>query len=89
MNGLRAHRAGRLAATLLLTSCFTMALWGFSPEVKRDPQTHANELTYAYDEETPWSWPLFFGRVFGTPFTLALDCLTAPVQVFLFGDDGC
>lgn len=76
-----------LALPLLLCSCFTMMLWGFSPEAEHDPLTGEEESSYVYDEETEWSWSLFGLRVLGTPFTLVLDCLTAPVQVFLWGDD--
>ncbi len=71
---------------LALSSCFTMAVWGFDTESRRDPFTGASEATYTYDEETQWSWELFLGRVLVTPVTLLLDCLTAPAQIWLFGD---
>ena len=90
-------RCGLLLATtllpLLLSSCFTMGLWGFTPETERDAFTGKEESTFAYDEETEWSWQLFCLRVLLTPVTVGLDCLTCPVQAVLFfaddDDDGC
>jgi hypothetical protein len=72
-----------------LSSCFTMVLWGFEPDSIHDPETGKEKTAFSYDEDTEWSWPLFFGRVLTTPFALCLDCLTAPVQIWLFDyDDG-
>jgi hypothetical protein len=85
-------RAAALCLPLVLTGCFTMMLWGFSPEDEVDPATGNEETTLAYDEETEWSWGLFFGRLGLTPFTVVLDILTCPVQAFLFGwddDESC
>ena len=79
-------RTAMVSLLLALSSCFTMAVWGFEVESKRDAVTGAREAAYTYDEETEWSWALFFGRVLVTPVTLCLDCLTAPVQLWLFGD---
>ncbi len=78
-----------LALPLLLQSCFTMGLWGFYPEDVHDPVRGTTEAGLTYDGDTEWSWSLFGLRVLATPFTLGLDCLTMPVQVFLWGDDDC
>ena len=72
---------------LLLSSCFTMTLWGFGPSAERDPVTGQEELVYEYDDSTSWTWTLFGLRLLATPVTLALDCLTAPIQAFFLGDD--
>lgn len=82
------HRA-TLLLPLALGGCFTLALWGFLPEDERDPFTGEESTSFAYDEDTEWSWGAFALRVLGTPFTLALDCVTCPVQAvwFGFGDD--
>jgi hypothetical protein len=67
-----------------------MALWGFEPEDSTDVLTGSPETMMQYDSDTEWSWNLFGLRLLGTPFALLLDCLTAPVQTFLFwGDDDC
>ena len=79
--------AAAMLLPLLLSSCFTLTLWGFEPNDERDPNTGSEETFFTYDEETEWSWGLFGLRVLGTPFTLALDGLTCPVQAFLFFDD--
>ncbi|MGC6488283.1 MAG: hypothetical protein ACON4Z_11605 [Planctomycetota bacterium] len=76
-----------LAACLTLPSCFTMTLWGFEPDAEQDRWTGETERTMTYDDETEWSWELLGVRLLGTPFALALDCLTAPVQAWWFGDD--
>ena len=78
-------RAAALCLPLVLASCFTMAVWGVYPEF--DQASSSEETTFAYDEETEWSWGLFFGRLALTPFAFALDVLTCPVQAFLFGGD--
>lgn len=75
------------ALSTLLCSCFTMGLWGFLPEDDTDPITGDEETAFAYDEETEWSWELLGLRVLLTPVTLCLDCVTAPVQCFLWGGD--
>jgi hypothetical protein len=62
----------------VLSSCFTLGLWGFAPEDDADPATGCE--SYSYDPETPWSWGLLGLRVLLTPLTLCLDCLTAPLQ---------
>lgn len=73
---------------LLLNSCFTMMLWGWEDDFERDPTTGKGETVFTYDTDTEWSWSLFFQRVLATPFTLCLDCLTAPVQAWWFDDHG-
>ncbi len=70
----------------LLCSCFTLGLWGFEQEDDADPVT-GEEALFAYDEETRWSWELLGLRILLTPVTLCLDCVTAPVQCFLWGGD--
>ena len=80
-------RAAALCLPLVLSSCFTMAVWGFHPDTDTDPVSHDTDTSFAYDEETEWSWGLFFGRLGLTPFAVALDVLTCPVQAFLFGWD--
>jgi hypothetical protein len=79
-----------LLLPLIASSCFTAALWGFFPEEDRIPVTGATEATFEYDPETEWSWGLFGKRLLLTPFTVVLDCVTCPVQAFLFEwDDDC
>lgn len=80
--------AAALLLLLLLSSCFTMGLWGFDSEVERNALTGEDEEWFHYDEETEWSWGLFGLRVLGTPFAVALDALTCPLQLSLTcGDD--
>ena len=74
----------------LLSSCFTMGLWGFNPSSDVNRVTGEEEFVYEYDDSTSWTWARFGLRLLGTPITLALDCLTAPIQVFFLGsDDDC
>ena len=82
-----AHRAAALLLPLLLSSCFTLTLWGFELESETDPFTGRTEEEFTYDKDTEWSWGLLGLRLLGTPFALALDCLTAPVQAWVFWDD--
>ncbi len=72
---------------MLLQSCFTAAVWGFYPEDEYDPVSGTTESSFTYDEGTEWSWSLLGLRILATPFSLGLDCLTLPVQLFLWGDD--
>jgi hypothetical protein len=84
----RLRRAAVPFACMLLTSCFTLGLWGFEPDDEVDPVT--GQTGYAYDPDTKWSWSLFGLRVLLTPVTFALDCVTSPVQCALGlmgGDD--
>ena len=76
-----------LVGLLFLPSCFTMALWGFDHERERDRDTGETSSSFSYDQATEWSWELLGVRLLGTPFALALDCLTAPVQAFFLADD--
>lgn len=93
MNSRRAQQL-RCAATLLLpfllTSCFTMTVWGFDPVEETNPFSGAAETSFQYDAATEWSWRLFFTRLGLTPFALVLDAATCPVQAVLLGmdDDG-
>ena len=82
----RRRAALSLVGLLLLPSCFTMALWGFDHERGQDRYTGETSSSFSYDQETEWSWELLGMRLLGTPFALALDCLTAPLQAFLWGD---
>ena len=75
-----------LVMLLLLPSCFTFGLWGFELDSERDPHSGRVENTMAYDSETEWSWELFAFRLLLTPIALGLDCLTAPVQVWLLDE---
>lgn len=74
-------------ACLALSSCFTMGLWGFSPETETDQFSGKDETVYAYDSSTEWSWSLLFLRILLTPATFVLDCATAPIQAFFWGSD--
>ena len=76
-----------LLLPLLCSSCFTMGLWGFFPEDDVDPVTAEESTTFEYDNDTEWSWGLFGLRVLLTPISLGLDCLTCPVQAWLFFDE--
>ena len=76
-----------LASLLCLPSCFTMALWGFDTHTEENVRTGRDEAWHSYQEDTEWSWQLLGLRLLGTPFALALDCVTWPVQVFLWADE--
>lgn len=82
-----ARHAVLLSASVLLQSCFTMALWGCFPETEFDPRTGESETYFEYDSKTEWSWSMFFVRVLLTPVTLTADCLTCPVQQVFLEDD--
>jgi len=64
-----------------------MGLWGFELEDEDDAFTGQSEATFVYDPETKWSWGKLGLRVLLTPFTLALDCLTCPIQAIFVCDD--
>lgn len=83
----RSRTVTLLVLPMLLSSCFTMGLWGFLPETERDAFTGEDETTFAYQEDTEWSWGSFLTRLLLTPLTVGLDVVTCPVQAFLFGDD--
>ena len=83
----RPLRAAALLLPLVLNSCFTMALWGFESEDEQDSFTGQTETTFVYDPRTEWSWKNFGLRVLLTPFALALDCLTCPLQACLCACD--
>jgi|GEM_PF-5892051 len=74
------------AVLLLLPSCFTFGLWGFELDSERDSQSGRVENSMSYDSETEWSWELLAFRLLLTPVALGLDCLTAPLQVWLWGE---
>ena len=76
-----------LSALLLLPSCFTFGLWGFELQSEREARTGRTEHAMRYDPDTEWSWELLGMRLLGTPFALALDCLTAPVQAYFLVDE--
>lgn len=79
-----------LAAMLCLPSCFTLGLWGFTPETETDDRGREEEVM-VYDPETEWSWSLLGLRVLLTPVTLTLDLATAPLQALFWAtdDDDC
>ena len=79
--------AAALVLPFLLTSCFTMTVWGFDPVEETNPFSGAAETSFQYDAATEWSWGLFFTRLGLTPFALVLDAATCPVQAVLFGMD--
>jgi len=83
----RRRAALSLVGLLLLPSCFTMTLWGFDHEREQDRYTGETSSSFSYDQETEWSWELLGMRLLGTPFALALDCLTAPVQAYFLVDE--
>ncbi len=71
-------------ACALLTSCLTLGAWGFDYRVDDG------------DDEPSWCWSrqsydagkmAWWQRVLLTPLTLAVDCLTWPLQCWLFKDD--
>jgi hypothetical protein len=86
------HRVFRsllaVALPLACSSCFTMLLWGFEPSDDVDPVTGEEVGCFEYDPDTKWSWGDLGGRVLLTPVTLLLDCVTAPVQCWMFFDGG-
>jgi len=82
-----AKRCAVVVLPFVLTSCFSMMVWGFLPGDEVDPVTGSEQAVFEYDEQTEWSWGLFFGRLGLTPFAFVLDVLTCPVQAFLFGWD--
>jgi len=47
--------AAAMLLPLLLSSCFTLTLWGFEPNDERDPNTGSEETFFTYDEETDCS----------------------------------
>jgi hypothetical protein len=89
--GKRHLRATLLLALLTmlcsLSSCFTMAVWGFEPEQSTDQNTGKRETVMVYDSETEWSWELFGMRLLATPLTLILDIATSPIQAFFLQND--
>ena len=58
--------------TLLLSSCFTMMVWGFEPDEECD---RWGNLTMVYDPATEWTWDRVGCRVLLTPPAFALDVL--------------
>ncbi len=73
-----------LLAPLLLSSCFTLMVWGFTPEDEPGP---SGDTVMVYDPKTQWSWDRVGCRVLLTPPALALDVLTCCVQCWLFWGD--
>ncbi|MFO1051826.1 MAG: hypothetical protein U1F36_06395 [Planctomycetota bacterium] len=63
-----------------LQSCFTMVVWGVGPD-------GADVLADSEDDPAPWTWRTVGTRLLLTPFALALDCVTLPVQAAVFGWD--
>jgi hypothetical protein len=77
--GCRCARPFAVLLPFVLTSCFTMGLWGFTAD-DDDAGSGGCDPSYSYDPATQWSWGLLCLRVLVTPLTLCLDCLTAPLQ---------
>ena len=84
---LHAARLAVLPCVLLASSCITNALWDgdFDRASSDDPDPggpfHAEEV------EPPSFWGTFWYRLALTPFALALDCVTLPIQEFFEVDD--
>lgn len=73
---------------LLLPSCFTAALWDLQLESEVDPYTGERTAVVTDDGDDDTSvLDNFFAKVLLTPFTVALDCLTCPVQAVVYGFD--
>lgn len=79
-------RAPALLALVLLQGCFTAGVWGYELGSERDPTTGREETTVEPQRDGEAVESLWF-RLFATPFALVLDCVTLPVQAFLFGWD--
>jgi uncharacterized protein YceK len=82
----RASRwVGSLVLLLALHGCMTAGLWGFDVTSERDPITREEQtsLEAREGEELGSVWL----RLLATPFTLVLDCLTLPIQAWVFGWD--
>jgi len=91
----------RLAAILIvlpllaLPSCFTTTLWGGGIEEEEEFNYETLQYETSYDAELGFSnvksWKDLALCIVLTPFTLALDCLTYPIQAFLYGweDEDC
>jgi hypothetical protein len=78
-----------LALAASLSGCITTALWG--GEVRREPDECIDEVeaSFHFDVDDDDSPPLTFEdvglRILLTPFTLILDCLSFPVQAWIYG----
>ncbi len=76
-----------LLAPLLLSSCFTMMVWGFEPDEECD---RWGNLTMVYDPATEWTWDRVGCRVLLTPPAVALDVLLSMVECWMcWGDCAC
>ena len=72
-----------LPLCLMLSSCFTLGLWGF------DYRASDGGSSWEFDE-TSWEGQnhiRWYTRVILTPFTLAADVATICIQYWLFADD--
>jgi hypothetical protein len=81
------RRCLALVLPFACASCFTMGLWGLEPEDDVDPATGRVDTVFALDDEARWGWEEIGWRVALTPFSVALDVLTCPVQCWLWADD--
>ena len=82
-------RAALSACLLLLCcpSCFTVWVWGGELHSERGPDGD-HDLSIQ-DGSNDLSGPTgFVARLLMTPVAIALDCVTFPVQAFLYGLDG-
>lgn len=85
--------AGRLRSVLLASlllaltpSCFTVWLWGGKVTNERD-EWGERDTSIERAEHDSWAHAGIAGRVLLTPVFVLLDCLTLPVQAYLYGWD--
>jgi hypothetical protein len=82
----RGSVAGVLLLLVALQGCFTAGVWGYGLDTEEDRSTGRTETVVEPLGEGEVVESLWF-RLLATPFALALDCPTLPVQAFLFGWD--
>ena len=83
-----ARHAVLLTASLLLQSCFPMALWGLDTDDDDDDSYYAQRNgCHRERKREPLTWETFGCRLLLTPITLGLDLLTSPIQACLDDDD--
>ena len=79
------RRRGTAALFLLavLQGCFTAGVWGYELRAAEDPITGEDEtaLEAVPGEAVENLWFC----ILATPFALALDCVTLPIQALVYG----
>jgi hypothetical protein len=75
-----------LTACCLLQSCFTAAVWGVDIDADCADPAPAETRREASEPDQGLLDHLA-ARLVLTPFALALDCLTCPIQAFVLGCD--